>query len=113
MAYAGTQPDRAQETIDVLVYELRRVAEGVTHDELERARTGLLSALVMQGESSPARAGAMASDLFLLGRPRTLDEITAAVQAISLDDMNAFLARETVGPLTIMTLGPRPVTPPS
>ncbi len=113
MAYAGTQPDRAQETIDVLVYELRRVAEGVTLDELERARTGLLSALVMQGESSPARAGAMASDLFLLGKPRTLDEIKAAVQAITLDDLNAFLARETIGPLTIMTLGPRPVTPPA
>ncbi|MDQ5851989.1 MAG: insulinase family protein, partial [Chloroflexota bacterium] len=71
LAYAGTQPDRAQETIDVLAGELRRLSDGVTPDELDRARTGLLSAMVMQGESTAARASAMASDVFLLGRPRT------------------------------------------
>ena len=55
-AYAGTTPERAQETLDTLIAELKRMAEGVTEEELERARTGLLSSLVMGGESTGARA---------------------------------------------------------
>lgn len=113
MAYAGTQPERAQETVDVLAGELRRITEGVTEDELDRARTGLLSSLVMQGESSPARAAAIASDIFLAGRPRTLEEISAAVQAITLDDLNTYLRERQPGPFTVVTLGPAPVTSPA
>ncbi len=113
LAYAGTQPDRAQETIDVLIGELRRLGAGVTPDELERARTGLLATLVMQGESSGARAGAMAIDSFLLGRPRTLDEIRGAVEAVSLEALNAHLAATTPRDFTILTLGPEPLTVPA
>ena len=39
-------------------------------DELERARTGLLSQLVMQGESSGARAAALARGVVLLQTSR-------------------------------------------
>ncbi len=109
LGYAGTQPERARETLDVLTGELRRIREGVTAPELERARTGLLSALVMQGESSGARAGAMASDLFLIGRPRTLGEIRAAVEEISLEALNEHLLQHAPREFTVMTLGPEPV----
>lgn len=110
LAYAGTQPDRAQETVDVLLGELRRMRDGVTQDELERARIGLLSALVMQGESTGARAGAMAADVFLIGRPRTLDEIRRAVEAVTLDSLNTYLAERPEPCFTVVTLGPKPVT---
>jgi len=109
LGYAGTQPERARETLDVLTGELQRIREGVTASELERARTGLLSALVMQGESSGARAGAMASDLFLIGRPRTLGEIRAAVEEISLEALNEHLLQHAPLEFTVMTLGPEPV----
>src|SRR5262249_12712977 len=55
-AYAGTTPERAQETLDVLTHELKRLREGVTDEELARARTGLLSALIMQSEATRARS---------------------------------------------------------
>lgn len=112
LGYAGTQPERAQECIDVLLGELRRIGEGVTADELERARTGLLAALVMQGESSSSRAAAMASDLYLIGRPRTLEEIRGAVESISLDDLNAYLAQHAPQEFTVLTVGPAPVSVP-
>ena len=113
LGYAGTQPERAQETIDVLVGELRRLGEGVTPDELERARTGLLSALVMQGESTGARAAAIAGDIFLIGRPRTLDEIRAAVEAVTLDALNGYLAAAPEPEFTVLTLGPEPISVPA
>jgi len=109
LGYAGTQPERAQECVDVLLNELRRIRDGVAEDELAMARTGLLSALVMQGESTSARAGAMASDLWLLGRPRPLDEIRSAVDAITLDGLNRYLAGMPEPQFTVLTLGPEAV----
>lgn len=113
LAYAGTQPERAQETLEVLLGELRRLADGVTAEEFERARIGVLSSLVMQGESSAARAGTMASDIFLLGRPRTLDEIEAAIESITLETLNAYLRGAAPRDFTVMTLGPQPISVPA
>src|SRR5690606_23306115 len=87
VGYAGTTPGRADETLAVFLAELERVAEGVAAEELERAKTGMLSALVMQGESSSATAGRLAADVFNLGRARTLQEITAKVEAVTVEDV--------------------------
>ena len=43
--------------LDVFVGELRRMSEGVDADELQRSLVGMKARLVMQGESSGARAG--------------------------------------------------------
>ncbi|MEC9373844.1 MAG: pitrilysin family protein, partial [Planctomycetota bacterium] len=80
VAYAGTTPERAQETLDVLLHELRRIngAEGISQSEFDRAVVGMKSKLVMSGESTSARAGAIAGDFHKLGRPRSLEEMAAA-----------------------------------
>ena len=91
-AYAGTTPKRAEETQAVLKAEIARLSEGVTEEELARAKIRTRSALVMQSESAQARAGGMVRDLFLLGRVRSLDEIEARVEAVTLEELNAFLA---------------------
>jgi predicted Zn-dependent peptidase len=109
LGYAGTQPERAQECVDVMLGELRRISDGVTQDELDRARTGLLAALVMQGESTGARAGAMASDMYLINRPRSLDEIRSAVDGITLESLNQYLAQNPPHDFAVLTLGPSPV----
>ncbi|MES4793056.1 MAG: peptidase M16 [Chloroflexota bacterium] len=106
-AYAGTTPERSQETLDVLLAELRRMKKGVAEEELTRARVGLLSALVMQGEASRARAAAIARDQYLLGRVRSLEEIRAEVERVDLDGLNAWLAAQPDPAFTIVTLGPR------
>ena len=105
LAYAGTTTERADETLQVLLHELRRLVDGVSEDELERARTGLLSQLVMQGESSGARASALARDTFLLGEPRRVDEVKAALLDISHDDLNRYLAGSYQPKFTVLTLG--------
>jgi predicted Zn-dependent peptidase len=106
LAYAGTTPERSQETLDVLLGELARIAEGVTEPEVERAKIGMLSRLVMQEESSRARAAGMARDQFMLGRVRTLDEITDGVNAVSEKTISRFYEANKPREFTVVTLGP-------
>src|SRR5690606_29290487 len=42
IGYAGTTPERAEETLEVFLAEVARLSEGVTAEELERAKTGML-----------------------------------------------------------------------
>ncbi len=107
LAYAGTTPARAQETLDVLLAELVKIGDGVSDNELERAKTGMLSSLVMQEESSRARAGGIARDLWMLGRVRSLDEVTGAIGAVTTASIREFYARQPVGNFSVVTLGPQ------
>ncbi len=114
-AYVGTTPERAQESLDVLVAELERIngAAPITEEEFRRAVNGIKSRIVFSGESTAARAGALAADIHNRGRARSLDEIAARVDAVTLDQLNAYAAGRSLGTLTIQTLGPSALTPPS
>ena len=105
--YAGTSNDRAQATLDCMLTELDRFSQGVTKEELDRAKTGLKASTIMQGESTSARAGAIAHDYFMRGRIRTLDEIKNAIDSVSLADVNDYLKANKPGPYTIVTVGPK------
>lgn len=108
VAFAGTTPERAGETLEVVLTELSKLSHGVAEDELERARTGLLSQLVMQGESTGSRAAALTRDSYLLGRPRSLAEVRQAVEQVSLSEVNRYLESRADPPFTVLTLGPEP-----
>ncbi|MFP4052917.1 MAG: M16 family metallopeptidase [Phycisphaerae bacterium] len=109
--YAGTRPDLAQETFDVTVGELRKLAGGVTDDEIARARTQVKSSLVMQGESTSARAGALVSDWYHIGKVRSLAEICSAIDAVTNDDIMEYLRAWPAEDFTILVLGPETVDP--
>ena len=114
-AYVGTTPERAQESLEVLLAELDRIntpAGRVTPEEFQRALIGFKSGLVFSGESTSARASAIAGDTRRLGRARSLGEIADRLDSITLDEVNAYLARRRLGALTIQTLGPAPLNPP-
>ncbi|MBX3385236.1 MAG: insulinase family protein [Phycisphaeraceae bacterium] len=109
VAYVGTTPERAQQSLEVLCAELDRIegAEGaVTAEEFERAVIGIRSSIVMSGESTGARAGALAMDQFKLGRARTLEEVEARYARMTLGEVNGYLSRRVSVPRTIVTLGP-------
>ena len=110
LCYAGTKTERAQETLDVTLDVLRRLQDGIELEEVERVQAGLKSSLIMQEESTSARAGALASDWYYLGRVRSLDEIQAAVQALTPARVVEYVRRYPPRDLTVVTLGPRPLT---
>lgn len=112
LCYAGTTAGRAQETLNVLVAELRRLSEGAQAEEFERAKVGMKASLVMAGESTSARAAWIAGDQYIFGRPRTLEELTQQIDAIQLEDLNTFLRDHPAGEMTIVTVGPEALQPP-
>ena len=107
LAYAGTTAERSQETLDVLLEELRKIADGVSEDEVERAKTGLLSNLIMSEESSRSRTASMASDMFQLGRVRPLDETTAAIEKVTAQSIQKYYDAIPPRDFTVVTLGPQ------
>lgn len=109
MGYAGTSNDRAQDTLDQFFVEVHRLRDGVTPAELARAKTGLKASTIMQGESTSARAGAIAHDYFMRGRIRTLEEIKDAIDSVTVEKVNAYLKTHKPGPFTIVTVGPKPL----
>src|SRR5436190_111805 len=110
IAYAGTTVERAQETLDVTLRELKRLREGIEDEEVERVRAGLKSSLIMQEESTSSRAGSLASDWYYLGRVRSTEEIQAAIDGLTpraiLDHLQRFPAKD----FCIVTLGPQALT---
>lgn len=107
LGYAGTTPERAQETLDVLLAELSKMREGVRDDELARAKVRMTSALVMGDESCRARAGGIGRDFWMLGRVRSLDEIKDKINAVSTASILAMYERFPPQNFSVVTLGPK------
>jgi predicted Zn-dependent peptidase len=106
MCYAGTTAERAQETLDVTVAELRRIDQGIQPDELDRCKARAKSSLIMAQESTSSRSSSMASDWHHLGRVTTLDEIRQRIEALTVDTVLDYVHRYPANNLTILTLGP-------
>ncbi|MGC9259653.1 MAG: M16 family metallopeptidase [Phycisphaerae bacterium] len=112
LGYAGTVPERAQKTLDSFLLELQRLGNGAQQDELDRAQVGMKARVIMNGESSTARAAAIAHDFYHYGRPRTLDELRLRIENVDLQRLNAFLDSHRPGKLTVVTIGPAPLAVP-
>lgn len=110
MCYAGTTPDKGQQTYDVIIEQFRNLSNGISIDEINTAKAGLKSALILQSESSGSRAGAIASDYYMLGRVRGLDEIKDAIDATNVDSVIDFLKNNPFGEFTAFTIGPVKLT---
>ncbi|MHC4666166.1 MAG: M16 family metallopeptidase [Planctomycetota bacterium] len=110
MCYAGTTPEKAQETLDVIVTEFGRLGEGISEEEIERAKVGLKSTLILLSESSSSRAGGIGSDYYMLGRVRSLDEIKDKIEQTTVDAVSGFLRNNRFEDFTVVTIGPREVT---
>jgi len=109
MCYGGTTPEKAQETVDVIRTEFQRLGDGISEAELERAKVGLKSSLILQSESSGSRAGSIAGDYYMLGRVRSLDEIKEKIEQTSVDSVVGFLRRQKFSDFTVVTIGPQQV----
>jgi predicted Zn-dependent peptidase len=107
--YAGTTPDKAQETYNVIIAEFKKLADGISDDELQRAKIGLQSMLIMQSESTIARSGAAAKDYYMLGKARRLDEIKQQIEKITTQNMIEYLKNNTFEKFCSVTIGPEKI----
>jgi predicted Zn-dependent peptidase len=106
---ATTSPDRAAETLDLMLREVWRLRDGVSHDEVARVRAGLKASLVMQQESTSARAQSLARHWYNLGRVRPVEEVSEAIDRLTPESIAGHLERHPMEEIGIVTLGPEPL----
>jgi predicted Zn-dependent peptidase len=103
--YVGTRPDRVREAMDVIGTELRRLQEdAVSEAELELARENVKGRTVLSMESTLTRMNRLGSSVLMDVPVLTVDEVLAAFDAVTLDDVSA-LARELWRPQRLSAAG--------
>lgn len=112
LCYAGTTAERAQETLDVTLGELRRLGDGIEQDELERCKARAKSALIMAQESTSSRSSSIARDWFHLQRVTTLSEVHEQIEALTVERVLDYVHRYPARDLTVLTIGPQPLEVP-
>ena len=113
VAYAGTTAERANETLDVLVHELRNAKGTVTDQELHRAKVHIKSSLIIGEESTSSRCSSHSQDWWINKKLRSLDEIITAIDAVTLADLDDVFEEFPVDKASLLTLGNRVLTMPA
>jgi predicted Zn-dependent peptidase len=106
--YVGTRPEWAERAEQVVADELQRAAEkGLTSDELADTKGQVKGQIVLSLESSNARLHRLAGTELYNEPFRSIDEITALVEAVTLDDIAALAALYYVPQQqSVLRLGP-------
>ena len=95
--YTGTDPADAPEMMDVIVDVMTDAVETLTEAEINRAKAQMKAGLLMALESCSARAEQLARHILAYGRPLTVEELVARIDAVSVestrDAARALLAR--------------------
>ena len=90
--HAATGREDVAELMNVMVGELERSAGDIDEKELNRARAQLRAGLLMTLESPAARAGQLARQLLLFGRPIPVEELVSRIDAITVAEVRALAA---------------------
>ena len=96
--YVGTREDNVEEACDVIGSELTSLsAEGISEDELARAKESVKGRMVLSSESTAARMARIGKSVLFDTDVLTLDEMIAKVDAVTADEV-AELADEFYAP---------------
>ncbi len=91
--YAGTSLESAARLVRSVTEEFRNLKEqGVAEEELRRAKEYLKGSLMLSLESTGARMTNLARQEIYFGRFFSLDEIVAAIEAVTAEDIRAIAA---------------------
>jgi predicted Zn-dependent peptidase len=104
--YAGTGEAEAAELMPALCHEIRRLGDGLTTAELERARAQLKAGLLMSLEGTTARCEQQATHMLVFGRPLDLAELIARIDEVDEAAVERVARRIASGPPTLTALGP-------
>ncbi len=106
--YAGTTPEQGHECMEVIVNELRKLQQdGLTADEMARAKVQLKSETIMRSEGSGARMAAISRSWWYDRKIRTISEIKDAIDGVTSEQVLGVLQRfSPLNPLAVSAIGP-------
>jgi predicted Zn-dependent peptidase len=86
--YAGVAPSNLHQTVDLILQEFHRLkSEPIPDDEFQRAKDYLKGSTLLGLESTGSRMSSLARHELYYGRYVSLDEIEAAVDAVTQDEI--------------------------
>jgi predicted Zn-dependent peptidase len=86
--YAGVDPGNARETVAALMEELARLRDGVSEEELTKARELSKGRLLLRMEDTRSVSGWLGGQEILNARVRTADEVVETLDAIQPADLS-------------------------
>ncbi|QDH17565.1 M16 family metallopeptidase [Swingsia samuiensis] len=104
--YAGTGEEETAELVPVVIDELKRLQNGISAEELSRARAQLKSALLMSLESTGSRCEQLARQMQVHGRPIPIEETVAKIDNVTETDILRVAAELFSGTPTFTAIGP-------
>ncbi|MGV8853758.1 MAG: M16 family metallopeptidase [Devosia sp.] len=104
---AATGADEVAELVPVVLDELKRATQNITEDEVIRVRNQIRAGLLMSLESPSARAGQLARQQILWGRPIPMQETVDRINAITARRVQDIAEQIfTMGTPTLAGIGP-------
>ncbi|GAB1581300.1 M16 family metallopeptidase [Phyllobacterium phragmitis] len=91
--HAATGRDDLNELVPVILNELHAAAKNISEEEVNRARAQYRASLLMSQESVASRAGQMARQILLYGRPVTNDELLERLSLITAERLTDLAGR--------------------
>jgi len=105
--HAATGGENLPELMPVIFDELKKTSEAIDQQEIERARAQIRAQLLMGQESPAARAGQIARQMMLYGRPIPNEELMERLAGITIERLTDLAGRlffDTVP--TVSAIGP-------
>ena len=103
--YASSEPKRMEEVVPAVQAEAAKIMGGVGEDELERARLGIKTSLIMARESVSSRARQLGRQIQYTGKPVDPEEDLELITSLNRDDIRRAAGRVLVEPSTKCVLG--------
>jgi predicted Zn-dependent peptidase len=105
--YAGCQPAKAAEVLDICRDQLDLVARsGITAEELSRGKGQLAGALVLGLEDTGSRMSRLGKAELVYGELLTVDELLARIDAVTLEQVRDVAATVLSAKQTLAVIGP-------
>ena len=105
--YAGTNPERVAEVLDLMVTEVDRVAsDGLTDRELAVAVGHLKGEMALALEDSAARMSRIGRSLLVHGAIPSQDDVVAHIESVTLDGVNRLAGSLLGGQRVLAVVGP-------
>jgi predicted Zn-dependent peptidase len=107
MTFHCASPEQTPENLR-RIYEIQLAAErdGVTEEELQRAKSKVCSTIVLQGERTTSRLFAVGMNWLQRRQYRTTRELVREYQAVTRDNISAVLEKHPLSHNTTVTIGP-------
>jgi predicted Zn-dependent peptidase len=105
--YAGCNPTKAIEVVEIIREVLAGVAEnGMSHEEIERAKGAVRGSLVLSQEDSASRMSRIGKNEIVYGQVMGFDDILKAIARVNPSDVREIASEYLTKSPTLALVGP-------